>query len=180
MGRTTGNKVVKDPAEKKEDRNRRMKKFGLNYVRPSKVEKDLRHAQSKDGRVGRGAAEHLAAMLEFFFDQLWKRLAEEAGQNHQIQLVHVAKALADPESGFHGIFPTRVAGVFLPAKRPEIVSKKDRLVAASGGDVEEEKKKKKVKKTNKVSSSKKPKKEKVGEGEPKKKVKKNKNKASAE
>lgn len=175
MGRTTGNKVVKDPAEKKQDRNRRMKKFGLNYVRPSKVEKDLRHAQSRDGRVGRGAAEHLAAMLEFFFDQLWKRLAEEAGQNHQIQLVHVAKALADPESGFHGIFPTRVAGVFLPAKRPEVVPKKEKpnVAAASGGDGE--KKKKKVKK---VSSSKKPKKEKVGEGE--KKVKKNKNKGSVE
>lgn len=173
MGRTTGNKVVKDPAEKKQDRNRRMKKFGLNYVRPSKVEKDLRHAQSRDGRVGRGAAEHLAAMLEFFFDQLWKRLAEEAGQNHQIQLVHVAKALADPESGFHGIFPTRVAGVFLPAKRPEVVSKKEKSVAAaSGGDDE------KKKKAKKVSSSKKPKKEKVGEGE--KKVKKNKNKASVE
>ncbi len=174
MGRTTGNKVVKDPAEKKQDRNRRMKKFGLNYVRPSKVEKDLRHAQSRDGRVGRGAAEHLAAMLEFFFDQLWKRLAEEAGQNHQIQLVHVAKALADPESGFHGIFPTRVAGVFLPAKRPEVVSKKEKsaVAAASGGDGE---KKKKVKK---VSSSKKLKKEKVGEGE--KKVKKNKNKGSVE
>jgi hypothetical protein len=174
MGRTTGNKVVKDPAEKKQDRNRRMKKFGLNYVRPSKVEKDLRHAQSRDGRVGRGAAEHLAAMLEFFFDQLWKRLAEEAGQNHQIQLVHVAKALADPESGFHGIFPTRVAGVFLPAKRPEVVSKKEKSVvaAASGGDEN------KSKKTKKVSPSKKPKKEKVGEGE--KKVKKNKNKASAE
>lgn len=121
-----------------------MKKFGLNYVRPSKVEKDLRRAQSKDGRVGRGAAEHLAAVLEFFLERLWARLRVEAGPGHQVQLVHVARAFADPDSGFHGVFPTRVAGVFLPVNHPEPVKKGD----DAEGVVAE-----KPKKTKKASSS---------------------------
>ena len=119
MGRTSAKAAAnanKNP-EKKLERNRRMQKFGLTYVRPSKVEKDLRKSQSKEGRVGTGAPEHLAALLEFFFDALLVKAGEEAGKGHQVQLVHIARALADPKSGFHGIFPTRVAGVFLPVER---------------------------------------------------------------
>ena len=127
MGRTSVKAGAnKNPEEKKIDRNRRMQRVGLTYVRPSKVEKDLRRAQTRDGRVGKGAPEHLAALLEFFFDELWTRLGEEAGKNHKIQLVHVAKALADPKSVFYGIFPTHVAGVFLPVEcsEPKESSKK--------------------------------------------------------
>lgn len=126
MGRTS---KAKNPA-KKEERNRRMRKFNLSVVRPSKVEKDLRKDLDKhwtvndkgtkilvDRRVGKGAAEIIASSLELLLGMLQDRCVEEAGPNHQITELHLARALADPKSGFHGIFPTRVAGVYLPVQR---------------------------------------------------------------
>jgi hypothetical protein len=164
MGRTSSSSVKAAAGgggadQKKIDRNRRMRQFGLTYVRPSKVEKDLRRAQSKDGRVGRGAAEHLAAMLEHLFDKLLTRVIADAGEKHQVQLVHVARALADPDSGFHGIFPTRVAGIFLPPT-------KEQKPADDDDDDDKNRNKKKNKNKNKkddgaASVAKAPKKEKT-------------------
>jgi hypothetical protein len=127
MGRTSGNNSktsAKNPVEKKEERNRRMRKFGLTIVRPSKVEKDIRRELPKDRHLGRGSAEMLAVTLEYFLKKLFKRLKEEAGEKHQVNAYHFAKTLADPKSGFHGIFPTRVAGVHLPVERTERKTKK--------------------------------------------------------
>lgn len=124
MGRTSktgasSSTAVKDAEKKKAERSARMAKFNLVYARPAKMEKDMRRAMSKERRVGTGAPEHLCALLETFGDLLLPRLLKEAGEGHHIQPLHIAKAFADPKSGFYGAFPTQVAGVYLPPDRTE-------------------------------------------------------------
>jgi hypothetical protein len=120
MGR--GEKKTKN-TEKKDERNRRMAKFGLKFVRPAKVEKDIRKDLAKDRRLGRGPAEMISAALEVLGHALFVDSKEGAGPNHHVTDVHFAKAVSNPRSKYYGAFPKYVPGVYVPVEREEKESK---------------------------------------------------------